>query len=241
MSLLLAALLRLPTILMFHQVDSHVPPDRIGRALTVAPDQLRGELEYFSQHHLRAVSVDDFLNASRKGEPTADMVILTFDDGYEDQFTQAFPILLEYEARATFFITTGNVGKFNHLTWPQIRTMERSGMSIGGHNVDHIDLAKLTPAQQRREIEDCLQALRAHADIIADTYAYPGGTFDRATERVLEKEPVKLAFTTDASHELGFDPRLEIARIRVLSPMSLGLLSEELSIKRVARLRVPRR
>lgn len=241
MYLLLAVLLQLPAILMFHQVDRRPPADRLGRALTIEPEQLRDELEYIERRHLRAVSVDDFLEAARKHEPTDDMVLLTFDDGYEDQYTQAFPILLEYGAHATFFITTGNVGKLNHLTWPQIRTMQRSGMSIGGHNVDHVDLSALRPEQQRREIEGCLEALRVHAGIAADTYAYPGGTFNRATERILEGEPVELAFTTDPSHELGDDARFEVARIRIVPSGSLSRLSAQLHPTKVARLQVPRR
>ena len=89
-------------------------------------------------------------------------------------------------------------------------------MSIGGHSVDHVDLASLSAAQQRHEIDGCLVALRVHAHINADTYAYPGGTFNRATESVLEKEPIAIAFTTDHSHVLGLDRRLEETRIRML-------------------------
>jgi peptidoglycan/xylan/chitin deacetylase (PgdA/CDA1 family) len=215
MHLLLALLLHMPPVLMFHQVDPHSPADRIGRALTISPAQFRAELDYLEKHHLRAVSVDDFLQAVRAHENTRDMVIFTFDDGYEDQYTQAFPILLEYGAHATFFITTANVGKRNHVSWPQIRTMQRSGMSIGGHSVDHINLAALSKSRQRREIDGCLAALRAHAHVNADTYAYPGGTFNRVTESILATEPIELAFTTDPSHVLGVAPRFEEPRVRI--------------------------
>ncbi|HET9028788.1 MAG TPA: hypothetical protein VFN49_01310, partial [Candidatus Aquilonibacter sp.] len=61
MHLLLVVLLRLPAILMFHQVDTHVPPDRVGRELTISPAQLSDELRFLQAHRLRAVSVEDFL------------------------------------------------------------------------------------------------------------------------------------------------------------------------------------
>lgn len=215
MHFLLAVLFSLPAILMYHQVDPHAPSDRIGRALTVSPSQLSSELDYLSARHLRAVSVDDYLKAARAKRSTGDMVILTFDDGYADQYTQAFPILVQHHARATFFVTTGNVGRRNHLTWPEIREMVRSGMSIGGHSVEHVDLAALPAAQQKVQIEGCLTALRERAGISADTYAYPGGTFNRATLAILSKEPIELAFTTDPSHRIGIDPRFEIPRLRI--------------------------
>jgi peptidoglycan/xylan/chitin deacetylase (PgdA/CDA1 family) len=227
MSLLLAVLLHLPVILMYHQVDAHAPSDSIGRALTITPVQLADELGYLERRHLHAVSVDDYLQAARENRPTRDMVILTFDDGYKDQYTQAFPILLQHHAHATFFITTGNVGRYNHVTWPEIEEMAKDGMSIGGHSVEHVDLASLTMEQQRAEIEGCLAALRAHG-VSVDTYAYPGGTFNRATEMILTKEPVALAFTTDPSHEIGDQPRFEIARLRVKNVTTIAELSREL-------------
>ncbi|MBV8637958.1 MAG: polysaccharide deacetylase family protein [Candidatus Eremiobacteraeota bacterium] len=214
MQLLLALLLNLPAVLMYHQVDSHTPPDKIGRALTISPAQLSDELDYLESRHLRGVSVDDYLQANAAHHDTGDMVILTFDDGYADQYTDALPILLAHHAHATFFITTGNVGRRNHLTWNQIIRLQHDGMSIGGHSVQHVDLASLSPARQQFQIDGCLTALRDHG-IDADTYAYPGGTFNRATEAILTKEPVALAFTTDPSHRLGMRPQFEIARLRV--------------------------
>ncbi len=222
MHLLLALLFHLPTILMYHQVDLHAPTDPVGRALTVSPSQLNDELNYLSARHLRAVSVDDYLQATRAKRSTQNMVILTFDDGYADQYTQAFPILVQHHAHATFFITTGNVERRNHLTWAQIREMARSGMSIGGHNVEHVDLSSLTPAQQRTQIDGCLSALRERAGISADTYAYPSGMFNRATLAILSTEPIELAFTTDPSHRIGLVPRFEIPRLRVKDVTSLG-------------------
>ena len=227
MHLLLALFLHLPPVLMFHQVDSRTPPDAIGRALTISPEQFSEELDYLASRRLRAVSVDDYLAATRAHGTTQDMVIITFDDGYADQYTQAFPILRSHHAHATFFITTGSVGRRNHLTWSEIAEMRNDGMSIGGHSVQHVDLASLSPARQHFQIDGCLTVLRDHG-IDADTYAYPGGTFNRATEAILTKEPVALAFTTDPSHRLGVDPQFEITRLRVKNVTTIRELAHAL-------------
>ena len=234
MHLLLALFLHLPPVLMFHQVDSRTPSDAIGRALTISPEQFSEELDYLESRHMRAVSVDDYLAAEHTHRTTQGMVIITFDDGYADQYTQALPILVQHHAHATFFITTGNVGRRNHLTWSQIREMNRIGMSIGGHSVQHVDLAALTARAQRAQIEGCLASLQENAGINADTYAYPGGTFNRATEAILAKEPITLAFTTDPSHQLGMQPRFEVARLRIKDVTTISQFARELRTPPVA-------
>lgn len=211
-----------PPVLMYHQVDALAPADPVGRALTVRPAQFDRELTFLAKHRLRAVSVRDYVRAVRAHTSTANMVIVTFDDGYADQYTRAFRILRAHRAHATFFITTGNVGKPNHLTWRDIGIMARAGMSFGGHNVDHIDLALLDRAQQRMQIDGCLNALRAHLGVQPVAYAYPSGAFNRATEALLAEHSIVLAFTTDPRFEIGRKRRFEIPRIRVERDMPLA-------------------
>jgi peptidoglycan/xylan/chitin deacetylase (PgdA/CDA1 family) len=206
---------------MYHQVDERPQTTAVARALTVTTQQFGSEMAYLRAHKLRAVSVAEYLGALEEKRPTGDMVIVTFDDGYADQYTRAFGILERNRAHATFFITTGNVGKLNHLTWRDIGIMQRAGMSFGGHSVNHIDLAQLSPAQQSRQIDGCITALEAHLHSTPVAYAYPSGAFDRTTEALLASSPIELAFTTDPVFELHDDPQYEIPRIRVLRGMPL--------------------
>lgn len=215
-------LVHMPPVLMYHQVDEKPQTTALARALTVTPSQFAAELDYLKASRRRAVSVDEYLQAVRTHRPTSRMVIVTFDDGYADQYTRAFPILRAHHAHATFFITTGNVGKMNHVTWRDIGIMQRAGMSFGGHSVDHIDLAALSAAQQRAQIDGSLDALAAHLGSRPDAYAYPAGTFDRTTETVLDSTAVALAFTTDASFQIGAERRFELSRIRVERDMTMA-------------------
>lgn len=226
--LALALLLHLPPVLMYHQVDTVVPTTAVGRALTVSPQQFAEELEYLERHHRRAVSIGDYLAAVRQGRTTDGMVIITFDDGYADQYTKALPILRAHHAHATFFITTGNVGRMNHVTWRDISIMRGDGMGFGGHSVDHIDLAHLSYAQQSYQIIHCLDALRVHG-IAADAYAYPSGAFDRTTESVLARSEIALAFTTDPRFEINASPQFEVPRIRVIRDMSIPAFAAALT------------
>ncbi len=222
-------IVHVPPVLMYHQVDEKPQSTPIARVLTVTPSQFSSELDYLAAHHRRAVGVRDYLDALAAHRPTNDMVIVTFDDGYADQYTRAFRILRQHHDRATFFITTGNVGKINHLTWRDIGIMARAGMSFGGHSVEHIDLSQLTKAEQSQQIAGSLAALRAHLGTRPVVYAYPAGAFNRMTETLLAQQHVELGFTTDPQFEIGDLRRYEIPRIRVEGGMPLDAFGAALA------------
>ena len=119
-----------PPILMYHRVDPERPADAVGRDLTVTPARFEAQLRALERGGIRAISVHDFIVRLRDGAPLGKIAVLTFDDGYGDQYTYAAPLLRKYHANASFYIVTGNVGTPRHLTWRQIAAMRRSGFDI---------------------------------------------------------------------------------------------------------------
>ncbi|MBV9028378.1 MAG: polysaccharide deacetylase family protein, partial [Candidatus Eremiobacteraeota bacterium] len=109
MATLLGVLLALPIVLMYHRVDVAAPSDRISQALTITPTQFAAELQYLRDHHLRTMSVAELEADIRGGQSPANAVLLTFDDGYDDQYEYAFPILRRFGDVATFFVNVGSV------------------------------------------------------------------------------------------------------------------------------------
>lgn len=80
----------------------------------------------------------DFMKAKRgKMELPAKPVILTFDDGYEDNYTEMLPILEEYGMKATVYVITNQIGQPGYLTWDQLRAMQVRGIEIGSHTANH--------------------------------------------------------------------------------------------------------
>lgn len=230
MGLLLAVLIHMPPVLMYHRVDTWAPRDLVSETLTVSPQAFEAQLEALKERGLRGIGVDDFFACLQRGCDLNRVVLVTFDDGYADQFTYALPILLRYHMTATFFITTGSVGVARHLTWHEIQTMAAEGMSVGGHNFRHIGLAALSDSAQSFQIERCVEDLRTFAHVFPVAYAYPGGSLDRYAADVLEREGIVLAFTTDPRYtRVGVDARYELTRVRVTPRMSiaafLGILS----------------
>src|SRR5207249_1093407 len=105
------------------------------------------------------------------------------DDGYDDAYSAAFPVLKQYNMTATFYIVTGFVGHVHYMTWPQIEVMDRAGMEMAGHTVHHLGLPYLSPAVALREIADCRADLEQHLGHSVLDFAYPSGEFNQSVEQ----------------------------------------------------------
>ncbi len=159
-----------------------------------------GDFEYQLRHLLSrgytAITLDQLNNAFRHRDPLpAKPVVITFDDGYENQL-QAFALLEKYQMPATFYIVTsgGNsnwcvgAGRTNascgdaYLNWDQVRQLASSSLvTIGAHTVNHANLANLSPEQQRSEIFDSKTQLEQQLKRTVRHFAYPYGSFNATT------------------------------------------------------------
>ncbi|MFN2449088.1 MAG: polysaccharide deacetylase family protein [Candidatus Baltobacteraceae bacterium] len=211
-----------PPILMYHRVDAQVPRDPVGRDLTVTPRQFEAQLRALRAHGLAAVSMAQLERRLRLREPLDRIVVLTFDDGYADQYAFAVPLLREYGGSATFYIVSGEVGRPRHVTWPQLRAMRAQGFDIAAHGVQHDDLSLMSPAAQRYEIETSIAALRRHAHAPVGSYAYPSGRFNAQTLLAVARSGVAFALTTDPAYVVPPETRFEMTRVRVRGEWDSG-------------------
>ena len=222
----LLAVLNFPLVLMYHRVDVSSPGDRISRALTVSPKQFDDEMGLLARRGFTAVSLDRFYELAHAGRPLDRLVLVTFDDGYSDQYRYAVPILQRYHFAGTFFVNTGTIGDARHMNWQELQTMREAGMSIEAHGVDHVDLAALAPARQAAEIEKCVLTLEERLATPVRAFAYPSGAFDMATVDIVRQTGIAFAFTTDAFRMLQRGSPYELARVRVKSGLDDREFSE---------------
>ncbi len=220
MNALLAVLLVFPVVVMYHRVDVWAPGDAISQRLTISPAQFAQELRSIHRLGLRTVGIADLARAISLHRSPERAVLLTFDDGYSDQFRYAFSLLQRFGERATFFVNTATIGTANHLSWSDVETMARAGMSIECHGVDHVDLATLGNAEQGYQIGRCVRDLAAHLKEPVLAYAYPSGDFDEQTVQLERQDGLLLGFTTDPRFQMDTRSPYEITRIRVVSNMS---------------------
>jgi peptidoglycan/xylan/chitin deacetylase (PgdA/CDA1 family) len=137
----------------------------------------------------------------REGRPLPERaVVLTFDDGWEEQFETAAPIVRRYGLRATFFVVTSYVGHREFLSWDQIRTLVSYGMAIGSHSRHHPDLAEISNADELRdEIETSKAIIERETGTSVDAFAYPYGAYNRKTIAAVERA----GYTTARADRFG--------------------------------------
>lgn len=135
------------------------------------------------------------------------VVILTFDDGYESQYSNAKPILDKYGFKATFYIVCNYVGSGdNRMTWEEIKSLQQEGHDIASHTMNHDDLSKLTPQEVEYEVAQSKQCLLEQG-INPKSFAYPfnGGSDDSSVLNTVASHYELARTATDPLAFLGCD------------------------------------
>lgn len=155
-----------------------------------------------------------YLFADQFGEVSEKSVILTFDDGYEDNYTNMFPLLKKYNARATVFMIAYKINTKGYLTSDQIKEMADSGLvQFGSHTSSHYDLRGMGTDKLREELGGSKSMLSNLTGQSVNCICYPAGGYDSATLAVA-KEYYKFGFTTHSGRYKGED-MLELPRVAV--------------------------
>ena len=167
-------------VLMYHAVSD----DMWGiQELFVSPAEMEKQLAYLQENGFTTIHFSDLARIDQIEKP----VLLTFDDGYLDNYTELFPLLQQYEAKATIFAITKSIGVNDHyFTWEQAREMADSGLvEIHSHTVSHPNLDELTAEAQRQELEqsklDILRNLGRESYVLC----YPTGRYNGDTLEII--------------------------------------------------------
>lgn len=206
-------------ILMYHYV-SDLPPnaDEYRVELTVEPHIFRAHLQYLRESGFSSISLYELDAALLNGTPLpTNPVILTFDDGHIDHYTQVFPLLKEFGFTATFFIITNfaDHNTPNYLNWQQITEMSAAGMSMEAHTKSHQDLRSRDRNYLIYEIIGSVESLYAHTAFYPRMLAYPGGKYDPAVLNLVNELPLWRALTTENSAYHTTTNYFEMSRVRV--------------------------
>lgn len=187
-------------ILLYHRVEN------IRRYPLVIPvETFRRQMEYLKKHQ-SCVSLDEAIDGMRpSGKNEAnDCFVITFDDGYRDNYTQAFPILRSLDLPATIYLVTDFIGKetefpwvrklgsptYQILDWEQVYEMAEAGIQFGIHTASHPSLANLSREEQRAEILKSKVTLEEKLGREAVHFCYPYGSradFNEDTLSVLKE------------------------------------------------------
>lgn len=217
-------------ILMYHYIRVNpVASDRIGFNLSITPLEFADQMHWLSAHGFHAVTMAQVRGFIRDGAPLpAKPVALTFDDGYDDAYTVARPILDQNHLTATFFVVTSFVGQPRYMTWEQVAALDQDGMEIGSHTVHHLGLPRLSAALRTFELADSRSVLEGHLGHSVLDFCYPGGEIDSATIAATGEAGYLSATTTRYGVVRRGDNPLELPRIRVYGGITLPEFAAEL-------------
>ena len=178
-------------VLNYHKIDN------IHHSLAVSPANFERHLKYLSEHGYDSISPDELYEGlAGRLELPENPVLITFDDGYKDNYTNAFPLLKKYGFKATIFVVTGFLGKQSqYLTWEQAREMEQHGISIESHTVSHRSMTDLSDEELRSELVESRKQAEKELGHPVEYIAYPTGTYNLHIAEMVKEAGYKAAFT----------------------------------------------
>lgn len=172
--------LRVP-ILVYHSVMPHHPGQtKAQRVLDVDDSVFVAQLQYLASGGYRVVSLATLVDAIEgKAQLPKRAVVITFDDGWENQYRHAFPILRRFGATATFFVFTSVIdADKRNMTWKELAELQAAGMTIGSHTRTHPELPR-SHATLGSEVQVSRDEIAKHLGRVPDFFAYPFGDWDR--------------------------------------------------------------
>lgn len=162
-------------VLMYHAVSDQT----WGlEGLFLSPSDMEAQLKYLTENGYDPIFFSDLPHLNQYKKP----VILTFDDGYNNNYTDLYPLLQKYNVKATIFVIPASVGGQYSMTAAQIKEMSDSGLvSIQSHTQDHKELASLSADQQKQQFAQSQLAIARMTGRIPSVLSYPSGSYDSNT------------------------------------------------------------
>ncbi|MCW6511340.1 polysaccharide deacetylase family protein [Lichenifustis flavocetrariae] len=200
-------------VLFYHRVNAY-PRERLGpisREISVTPAAFEQQLRHLASDGWRGISLSEY-SAMQTGRVPLDpkAVLITFDDGYEDNLTYAAPLLARYGFPATVFVIAGFLGKTSGAVWPHgdppefgrfldlvgLQSLPANGVQIGSHTLTHPRLTEIDDRARDHELVVARAQLETALAGPVTAFAYPEGDVDAAVERAVTAAGYDLAFTT---------------------------------------------
>ncbi|MCG2711694.1 MAG: polysaccharide deacetylase family protein [Candidatus Omnitrophica bacterium] len=162
-------------ILMYHKITE---PGGESNIYSVNKEQFKAQMRWLKGNNFYCVTTKEITGIKEKARDER-AAMVTFDDGYADNYFNAMPILQEFGIKATFFLTTGWIGREAMMTWEQLRRMNREGMAIESHACSHRFLTDLNEEDIKRELRDSKEVIENEIGNSCRYISCPGGRINK--------------------------------------------------------------
>ncbi|MCK5580960.1 MAG: polysaccharide deacetylase family protein [Candidatus Omnitrophica bacterium] len=202
-------------ILMYHQVedveDGKVPPGD-----TVTPEVFEVQMSFLREKGYNVIRLADAMEAMRNNQELPhNSVVVTFDDGFLNNFTNAYPVLKKYDIPVTLFVAPGFMGRDGFLDWYHIIEMSKGGIEYGSHGMEQGYLPDLTREERNFELKNSKQILSRRLKQSIYYYAYPVGGFNDEVKEQVRQAGYYAAMTTNRGNDRFNKDLFEVNRIKM--------------------------
>jgi peptidoglycan/xylan/chitin deacetylase (PgdA/CDA1 family) len=191
----------------------------------MSPTQFASEMDFLKEHGFHTVTLDQVYAAmTEHAKLPRRPVVITFDDGYESNYTAAYPVLKRDGFVATEFVISGFINRKGYLTAQELLEMQNSGVfEIESHTVDHPHLSKLSSAQLWREVAQSKETLSKDFGRPVLFFCYPYGDFNNRVIHAVKQAGYLMATTTNQGYADPFvDGPYRLRRIAIHQGLSLN-------------------
>ncbi|MDR3596987.1 polysaccharide deacetylase family protein [Clostridium sp.] len=212
-------------VLYYHSVT-----EPASNEVTITPEKLRIQLKYIKDQGYITLTMSELKDYLLNNFPIPEKsIVITFDDGYMDNYYNAFPILKEFNMDATIFCITSDLNGSYYLSKEAIKEMSSYGIDIESHTVNHPKLSKMTYEEQLTELKESKKTLESITGKTVDSVAYPFGDFNEDSVKAAKSAGYTLAFTTNRGLADRDDNPLKLDRIYISSAYDMNTFKEVLT------------
>lgn len=205
-------------VLMYHSINNTSPNTKSPNTNILPVNQFEEEMKWLKDNKFYTLSMSELINAFNTGKNIPKKaVVLTFDDGYSDFYSNAYPILKKYNFKATNFVITGKTDKNKTvLTSAMLIELEENNIEIQSHTVSHLEFDKLPYKNQIEELKNSKEFLEKLLNKKVSALCYPSGKYNANTVKAAKEAGYSLAFTTTPGYSKVNDGLYSLHRIRVV-------------------------
>ncbi|MGG7212440.1 polysaccharide deacetylase family protein [Clostridium nigeriense] len=212
---------RIP-ILMYHSISD----SDLNNNLLVPIKEFEAEVKWLKENRFTPMLLDDVLEAYNTGYVPKRPVAITFDDGYADNYTDAYRILNENKMKATFFIITNNTDTDSfYMNSNILKEMKDNGMGIENHTSRHMEFTNISRDEKAMIIQEGIDILKEKLGVDSKFVCYPVGRYDEETIEVEKELGIKAAVTTEPGISSLNDGIYSLKRVR-MTPMEIDSFKE---------------
>lgn len=206
-----------------------------------SPAMFARHMESLKASGYTSIGLDEAVKCSAERKPGSKLVVITFDDGFRDFYSTAFPILRHHGFIATVFIPTGLLSDQRSqwkcadlMTWSEVRELQSWGVRFGSHTVSHPELERLDAEQIDREVSQSKQTLEDKLGVPVKTFAYPyafpehNKAFTRRLAEILKSHGYEAGVSTVIGRARGTDNPFFLPRLPINTWDDLALFQAKL-------------